>query len=90
MMMSEEQAVSPHLHSGKCIMHPNHIRKSCLQVISPYAPAAAHAMLAAQLVWEEAAGDSWLRYMCTYTAGARYLYRKELPNTHDQQDFRAC
>ena len=41
-----------------------------------------------QLVWDEAEGHSWLRYIRTYAAGVRHLYRRELPGTHDQQDFR--
>ena len=34
-----------------------------------------------QLLWEEGRGDSWLRYLRTYTAGVKHIYRKELPGS---------
>ena len=39
-------------------------------------------------MWEESSGDSWLRYLRTYAAGVRHLYRKELPAVTDQQDYK--
>ena len=41
-----------------------------------------------QLLWQEEGGDSWLRYVRTYCAGVRHVFRKEAPATFDQQDYR--
>lgn len=41
-----------------------------------------------QPVWREELGDSWIRYLRTYTAGVKHLYLKETPILTDQQDYR--
>lgn len=41
-----------------------------------------------QVTWHEEDGDSWLRYLRTYVAGARHLYRNEAPTIFDTQDYR--
>ena len=44
--------------------------------------------VAAQVTWREEAGDSWLRYLRSYVAGVKHLYRNEAPTIYDTQDYR--
>ena len=41
-----------------------------------------------QPVWRQELGDSWIRYLRTYTAGVKHIYLKEEPQLTDQQLYR--
>ena len=47
-----------------------------------------HTTVRMQVSWQEDQGDSWLRYLRTYVAGTKHLFRKEAPCVFDTQDYR--